>query len=203
MGTRDRKEREREQLKGLILQAAREIFIEKGYESTSIRNIADRIEYSPGTIYLYFKDKDSIFHELHKEGFQLLIQQFMVLSAVSDPFERLMAMGKVYLKFAKEHPDFYDLMFIIRAPMNALEDPDCWKEGESAFQILIQLVEECKESGRFAGHDAEELAYVIWAAMHGMVTISIRNRCHVISEEKREQIEMLGLETLNQLLLKS
>ena len=202
MGTRDRKEREKEQLKGLILKAAREIFIEKGYEQTSIRNIADRIEYSPGTIYLYFKDKDSIFHELHKEGFQLLRQQISVLFAVADPFERLKAMGNVYLKFAKEHPDFYDLMFILRAPMNALEDPECWQEGESSFQILVQVVEECQQQGRFSGHNSEDLAYVIWSTLHGMVTITIRDRCKVISEEKREGIEMAGLEAFNRLLSK-
>lgn len=203
MGTRDRKEREKEQLKESILKAAREIFIEKGYEQTSIRNIADRIEYSPGTIYLYFKDKDSIFHALHQEGFVLLRQQMQVLQAVEDPFERLKAMGKIYLSFAEEHPDFYDLMFIIRAPMNALEEKDCWQEGLSAFGMLVQVVEECIGAGRFKGQDAEELSYVIWASLHGMVAITIRDRCHVISEEKRDGIEMIGLERFIQLLSKS
>ena len=200
MGTRERKEREREQLKSLILKAAREIFIEKGYEQTSIRNIADRVEYSPGTIYLYFKDKDSIFHELHKEGFMLLKQQMMVLQAVADPFERLKAMGKIYMAFAQEYPDFYDLMFILRAPMNALEDQDCWQEGQSSFDILTHVVEECIKQGKFKGHNAEDLAYVIWSTLHGMVTISIRDRCKVISEDKREDIESLGLETFTRLL---
>ena len=56
-----RKERQKEELKGKILQAAKELFMEKGFEDTSIRNIAEKIEYSPTTIYLYFKDKDDIF----------------------------------------------------------------------------------------------------------------------------------------------
>ena len=177
----------------MILDAAREIFIDKGYEQTSIRNIADRIEYSPGTIYLYFKDKDTIFHELHKEGFQLLRQKMEVLFAVSDPFERLKAMGRVYLQFAKEHPDFYDLMFLQQAPMNALETA-CWQEGESSFGILVHVVGECIQAGRFKGHENETLAFVIWSALHGMVTNNIRGRCMVISEEKRERIEEMGLE---------
>ena len=130
----------------------------------------------------------------------LLKQQMMVLQAVADPFERLKAMGKIYMAFAREYPDFYDLMFILRAPMNALEDPECWQEGQSSFDILIHVVEECIQQGKFKGHNSEDLAYVIWSTLHGMVTISIRDRCKVISEDKREDIESLGLETFTRLL---
>lgn len=194
MGTKDRKEREKEELKGLILRAAKEIFFEKGYAQTSIRNIADRIEYSPGTIYLHYKDKDSIFHALQQEGFMLLGKQFGLLQVVADPFERLKAMGKLYLNFAMENPEYYDLMFVIRAPMNVLEEEVCWDEGQTAFDVLVQVVKACIEHGHFKGYDAEEMAYVIWSTVHGMATISIRGRCRVISEEKRETIEILGYE---------
>ena len=77
-----RKERQKEELRGKILQAAKELFMKKGFEDTSIRNIAEKIEYSPTTIYLYFKDKDDIFCELHKEGFILLNQYFRPLAHV-------------------------------------------------------------------------------------------------------------------------
>ncbi|AHM60332.1 TetR family transcriptional regulator [Flammeovirgaceae bacterium 311] len=200
MGTKDRKEREKEELKGLILKAAKEIFFEKGYAQTSIRNIADRIEYSPGTIYLHFKDKDSIFHALQQEGFMLLRQQFGVLQVVADPFERLKAMGKLYLNFAMENPEYYDLMFVIRAPMNVLEAEACWDEGQTAFNVLVQVVQACIEQGHFKGYDTEEMAYVIWSTVHGMATISIRGRCRVISDEKRETIETLGYDTFVQML---
>jgi AcrR family transcriptional regulator len=63
----NRKERQKEELRGKILEAAKALFIERGFEETSIRNIAEKIEYSPTTIYLYFKDKDDIFYSLHQE----------------------------------------------------------------------------------------------------------------------------------------
>ena len=69
-----RKQREKEEMRQLILEAAKKIFLEKGYEQASIRNIAEVIEYSPGTIYLYFKEKDEIFHELHEQGFRKLVE---------------------------------------------------------------------------------------------------------------------------------
>ncbi|MBK7338149.1 MAG: helix-turn-helix transcriptional regulator [Saprospirales bacterium] len=60
MGINERKEREKVELRGLILKGAMEVFLEEGFENTSIRRIAERVEYSPGTIYVYFKDKDEI-----------------------------------------------------------------------------------------------------------------------------------------------
>ena len=69
MGITDRKEREKQELKDLILKEAKAVFLEEGYEKTSIRKIADRIEYSPTTIYLYFKDKSELLLELHKQSF--------------------------------------------------------------------------------------------------------------------------------------
>ena len=75
MGILERKEREREDMRRLILNAARELFLEQGYEKTSIRNIADVIEYSPATIYLYYKDKNELFFALHEEAFLKLMEE--------------------------------------------------------------------------------------------------------------------------------
>ena len=142
-----RKVRQKEELKGKILEAARSLFIEHGYEETSIRNIAERIEYSPTTIYLYFKDKDDIFFALHREGFVLLNKYFSVLAEVEHPFERLKAISKAYIKFALENREYYDLMFISRSPMSALEnrDEEKWEEGNKAFGALEMTVRQCLE----------------------------------------------------------
>ena len=96
----ERKKREKEEMRRTILDAAKEIFLEKGFRSASIRNIAEKIEYSPGTIYLYFDDKDAIFHALHEDGFQRMLAMMQPLQHVADPMERLVAMGRVYMEFA-------------------------------------------------------------------------------------------------------
>ncbi|MCU0376473.1 MAG: TetR/AcrR family transcriptional regulator [Chitinophagaceae bacterium] len=70
MGTSERKAKEKEELKTLILRAAKKLFVEKGIEQTTIRNIANAIEYSVGTVYVYYKDKNDILHELHTQGFR-------------------------------------------------------------------------------------------------------------------------------------
>ena len=69
-------------MRKIILDAAMELFIQEGYNGVSIRKIADKIEYSPGSIYTYFQDKDSIFYELHVEGFGILYQKQLSVQAV-------------------------------------------------------------------------------------------------------------------------
>lgn len=178
-----RKERQKEELRTKILQAAKALFMEKGFEETSIRNIAERIEYSPTTIYLYFKDKDEIFHALHQEGFSLLNQYFRPLANVADPFERLKAISKSYISFALENGEFYDLMFILQSPMKSIskEETD-WAEGRQAFGFLVGTITECIEKGYFSGMHPEILSFTVWSMVHGICSLEIRNRCSVVSE---------------------
>src|SRR5688572_19235863 len=173
MSIAERKERQKIELRAKILDAARMLFLEQGYEQTSIRNIADKIEYSPTTIYLYFKDKDDVFYALHQEGFALLRQFIRPLEHVSNPFERLKALAKVYTTFAMENTELYDLMFTMPAPMNALQKEE-WTEGDSAFGFLLQTIRDCQAIGYFEGMDAEVLSYTVWSMVHGICSLEIR-----------------------------
>jgi AcrR family transcriptional regulator len=192
MGITDRKQREREEMRVRILEAAKEIFLEKGYAQTSMRNIADRIEYSPGTIYLYFKEKDEIFNALHNEGFFKLLEQMKPLNHVSDPFERLKAIGKVYMEFARNNKDLYDLMFITEAPMNAEQNKDKWEMGCNAFSFLQEVVRECIKAGRFKNRDVDYLSFIIWSGVHGMCALYCRQRVHVIEGKDPDELMKYG-----------
>ncbi len=203
MGITERKHREKADLRRAILDSARSLILEQGFEHMSIRNIAERIEYSPTTIYLYFKDKDAIFYALHVEGFQIMGNRMQVLSHVSDPFERLLAMGRVYLDFAQNNQEYYNLMFVEKAPLNVLEHElnDCWDEGISAFGILKNTVALCMEQGSIVKGDLEVTSFVIWSTLHGMCTLQNKNRCDkVISEENREEILEKGFKVFSILL---
>lgn len=190
MGLVERKIREKEELKDSILKAAKKLFLEKGFEKTSIRNIADEIEYSPGIIYHYFKDKNDIFHALHTEGFQELGKRMGILSAIADPMSRLRAMGKIYIEFGLKNQDMYDLMFIIEAPIDHLETRDdlCWSEGDSSFNQFRITVKECMKNGHFQGHRLEALSFMIWATVHGMVSLKIRKRVNILDISEAENI---------------
>ena len=90
MSVADRKEREKEEMKARILEAAKKLFLENGFEKTSIRNIAEEIEYSPGTIYLYFKDKNDLLFALHQQAFGVLMASFMNVATISDIYDLLL-----------------------------------------------------------------------------------------------------------------
>jgi AcrR family transcriptional regulator len=172
-----RKQREKEEMRALILNAARKIFLEKGYQQASMRNIAEEIQYSPGTIYLYFKEKDEIFHALHEEGFRRLLEMMQPLQFISNPMERLKAMGHVYLQFAQDNKDFYDLMFIMSAPIDHKKDHEEWEMGHNALNFLKQVLKDCQDAGHFKGKDIEYLSFIVWSAMHGMCALYCRDRC--------------------------
>ena len=204
MGISDRKEREKEELRERILVAAKSLFLEKGVEKTSIRNIADQIEYSPGIIYHYFKDKNEIFHALHQGGFIQLMEKMKVLTSVQNPMERLKAMGSIYVNFAMENPDMYDLMFIKEAPIDHVfnTEHDQWKEGGGTFNFLRSTIQDCMQMGFFKGHESEALSYLIWSTVHGMVSLSIRKRCEVVLPQRQDRIVLEGLEEFFKILNK-
>lgn len=178
MSVADRKAREKETLKALILKGAKKLFIEKGIEQTTIRNIADEIDYSVGTVYVYFKDKNAILHDLHSIGFQELGSYFQELFTIKDPMERLKKMGFVYIKFAIENQEMYDLMFNLKAPMEFLESSKSeeWNEGDAAFSRVKQTIQECIDKGHFKGHNMEPLSFMVWSLVHGMCCLEIRQR---------------------------
>jgi AcrR family transcriptional regulator len=197
-----RKQREKEEMRSLILDSARKVFLEKGYSQTSIRNIAEEMEYSPGTIYLYFKDKDEIFHELHEEGFRRMLEKMQPLEHVPDPFERLKAMGRVYLEFARNNRDLYDLMFIIRAPIKHEEEPEKWQMGQRTLDYLKNVLRQCQEKGHFKNQDVEYLSFAIWSTVHGMSALYCSDRCKAYPNFEPVDLMNNGIKAFNEMLEK-
>jgi AcrR family transcriptional regulator len=176
MGIQERKLRAKEELKERILQAAKSLFVEKGFEATSMRSIAERMEISPTTIYLYYKEKNDIVYALHKEGFKLLGSQFADLTGIAQPFERLKKMAAVYLRFAAEHPDFYELMFVSKGPMTYVQDNSAtnkWVEGTQTYQLLFDIIVACQKAGYFSKQEPHNLSLVTWSALHGICMLKL------------------------------
>jgi AcrR family transcriptional regulator len=187
MGIVERKEREREEMRQLILDGAQKLFLANGFEKVSIRNIADEIEYSPATIYLYFKDKNELLFALHQRGFVKMIGEFLPLRLLTDPFEKLVEMGRSYIRFAVENPELFDLMFIMNAPMDTLDKKD-WVEGDQAFGLLMSVVQECMDAGIFHKHDVQSTAMMIWSSIHGYTALFLRKRLGMIPECDRQSV---------------
>ncbi len=187
MGISERREREKEEMKELILKTANRLFAENGFEKVSMRNIADEIEYSPTTIYLYFKDKNELFYALHLEGFRMLAEEFRPLLDVSDPMERMYQMGLRYIRFAFENPDYYRLMFLVKDPLCTSETDDTWEAGHNAHAFLEKVVMDCQAEGYLEGVSMRSAALMIWSFVHGLVSLQICDRMKLYQEVDREQ----------------
>src|SRR5690348_813306 len=105
MGTNERRERERNATRAKILDAARELFLEHGFDAVTMRKVADKIEYTPTAIYFHFKDKEALVRELCTNDYLALATKFMKIGKEADPVERLKKTGQAYADFGIAHPN--------------------------------------------------------------------------------------------------
>jgi AcrR family transcriptional regulator len=174
LGVKERKARQKEFLRQEILDAASELFVKEGYEQVSMRRIADRIEYSPTTIYLYFKGKSELLEQVCDEAFsRLSLAMKRILEQPGDPVERLKQGLLAYVHFGLENPHQYRAAFMMPKP----EDFDKSKHiqpnspGMQAFDFLRHSVESCKKSGKLRLVDVELASQTLWCGVHGVTSL--------------------------------
>ena len=174
MGVKERRAREKEQLRHRILSAARELFVTEGYESVSMRKIADMIEYSPTTIYLYYKDKADLLDSVCKETLLHLLNTLDLLRKdKSDPVETLRKSGKAYVEFGLKYPQDYKLTFVVRPQFQKGLGLQEGSVGERVFSYLRTIVSECIRQKKFRQVDVETTGQVLWSAVHGVTLLLI------------------------------
>jgi len=178
MGIAERKAREKEELKQQILDAARELFVREGYESVSMRKIADKIEYSPASIYTYFKDKDEILDCLCEETFaHLHAHKLAALQEMKgDPLELLKKGMETYIRFGLEHPDHYIVTFILKPPHHGQAEHCQTRKvqaGQRCFGDMRNVVRRSIEEGKIKNADVEETSQALWAGIHGLTALLI------------------------------
>src|SRR4026209_2385225 len=111
MGTKERRDRERQELRQAILLDSREIAAREGWQSVSIRKVAERIEYSPPTIYEHFTSKEALLLEPMREGFPPRTERGQAVdSSAAAPEARIRAVAHAYWEFAWDHPELYQVM---------------------------------------------------------------------------------------------
>jgi AcrR family transcriptional regulator len=173
LGPKERREREREEIRTRILDAARELFASEGVDSVTMRRIADRIEYSPTAIYFHFRDKDALLAELCDCDFRAFAQEFIAIAQIADPVERLRAAGQAYVSFGLNNPSHYRLMFM--TPKTTESSLAKGNPEEDAYAFLKLIVAELMEKGRVRDDltNVDLVSQVIWSAVHGLVSLEI------------------------------
>lgn len=186
MGTSDRIERERQAKRTLILEAARELFLARGYEAVTLRSVAERIEHSTTAVYVHFKDKRDLIEQMVEEDFAQFDAALLATASVQPSLLRLERLGEAYIDFALRLPRHYQLLFLTPRPeamgegassaANEAGDGPARGPGKvSGFALLISTVEACIAEGAFhpSHRDPLVIAQSVWAAVHGLVSLLI------------------------------
>lgn len=171
MGITERREREREEVRRKILDAAHDLFASEGYERVTMRRIADAIEYSPTTIYNHFEDKDDLVDALCEDHFARLLGVIRAQSPPEDPLDWIRQLGHGYAAFGLENPNHYRFMFMTATKFK--DGHELSASGQQAFGLLRAAVERAVASGQFRAGDVDTISQVLWANIHGAVALLI------------------------------
>ena len=197
---------ERQQLRTLIMDAARELFVSRGVEAVTMREIAKRIGYSATSIYLHFADKEALIRAVCDTDFSALADALKKNLANSDPVERMLAIGRDYAAFALNYPNHYRMMFMTEHPpcdpaSSTIQQNNA--EQDAYFQLKT-VVNDVFLAGKFRPDltDADLIAQTIWAGMHGVcaLQISMANDIWVNWATIEQRLQMMQLTLIRGLL---
>jgi TetR/AcrR family transcriptional regulator len=198
MGVAERKEREKKARRQAILDAARDCFFRDGFEATTISQIADTVELSTGTLYLYFKNKEEIYVSILEEGLDILYD-LMKGSERPDASARELLEGyaNAYYGFYTDYGQYFDIMFFLRRPDREVElESELEEKLERKSFKCLDLLESAIQKGTAEGHFRDvspyEASRVLWGTMNGLM---------VLHEKRTEEITRQKLPRLIEVAL--
>lgn len=160
-----------------IIDAARDLLINKGVDGVTMRDIAKSIGYSATTIYLHFADKETLIRDICDDDLLTLAEALKHVISNPDPKQRLLNFGQAYAHFALTHPNHYRLLFMSSKPPIAPEDSNVAKNSieQDAYFQLKTVVKDAYDANVFVDslNDPTLIAQTIWAAIHGVCSLEI------------------------------
>ena len=165
------RERNKLEARNRILVAARSSFVHQGYESFSLRKLAQTLGYSPAALYKHFKNKSEIFDCLAEESFQALVEASAKVEPLpdEDPVDRLKRGMHAYVAFGLNNPDHYRFAFLVQQSED-LAPP----KPRAAYEGLASRIQACVEARRFRRLDIQFMAQSLWAAAHGVTSLLVQ-----------------------------
>jgi len=175
MGSKERIARLKEETRENILDAALEIVKEEGWQSLSMRKIADKIEYTAPIIYEYFANKEGILLELTRTGYIILGADVRAaMATTSNPAEQLEAMWIAYWNFAFANKELYQLMYGV--DMICCEMKKSMPEAESSNKLFFDTIEDLIKAENVSEDFVCRKFYTFWSIIHGLISINLVNK---------------------------
>ena len=174
----ERQQHARATTRRAILDAALSLFVSDGYAQVSIRNIAAKVEYSPGAIYSYFTSKDEIFFALAEEGFRLLGASQLQQTPSNNPLDDIRAAAWRFYEFSKVQPQYFALVFLDRRVPRIGREYERFAFMSDLKSRLRAQMQRCIDQGIFPRTvDADVGLRLIWASILGIAALRLSERC--------------------------
>ena len=181
MGIAERRIRQKDEIRSSILETAWQIVKEEGWQSLSIRKIADAIEYSAPVIYDHFENKDCILLEFGKQGFALLVKKLQLAKSKSDdPGQQLKDISDAYWNFAFRNKEYYQLMFGLG--IACCETDKCMPEKSVFRDMVMEPITAILNKHKKKDVNACLKYHTYWSVMHGLISIKMMSNSDVADE---------------------
>lgn len=160
-------------LREAILCEARRLLEEEGYAALSTRRIAAAVGCTATSIYLHFKSKDTLIYALIDEGFHELNRRVLRVSeGADDPAAALRAVARAYVDFGLERPEYYEIMFMLRAEQMERYPVDAYRRARRSLEVFAELT-------ALPVREAARQGVTVWSTLHGLVSLLVAQRIDV------------------------
>jgi TetR/AcrR family transcriptional regulator len=202
--TRARREREKEERRQSILQAARAVFFENGFHRATVDDVAERAEVSKGTVYLYFESKETILAFLLLDGLDELVETLAAAYAATEPLaatERVRRLSQAYLTFFEKKPEYFRLLMATdRGRFQDSVTPGVYEQVLAAsldgLDWAAKAIQQGVDEGMFRCCDARQAASTLWATMNGVLELMEHPLRRELIGVEREALFHTALETV-------
>lgn len=192
MGIIERKERQKKELRDNILRVAWQVVNEEGWQSLSIRKIADAIEYSVPVVYDHFENKEAILSEFNRQGFRLLSEKLQQAKQTRrKPARQLEAIAYAYWDFAFEHKAYYQLMFGLGMP--GCESVKTVPELMAFIEVISTTIEQIVKADSKSTVNVQLKVHSFWSMSHGLVSINLLAPHHTRGGMSPDELNRLVL----------
>ena len=176
MGIQERKQRERERRRQQIIVAAKRVFSEKGYSKSTMEDIAREAELSPGTLYLYFKNKDELYASLSLRILQYLNIRLEDVKKEKDiePRQKIAAIKEALFDVYQFDPMILINMFHLQSSetLKNLSSPlleNITELSRNSLAILAEIFKGDSGQDLLASHHPTAIADIVWSLFTGVI----------------------------------
>jgi AcrR family transcriptional regulator len=165
-----------------LLTEARDLYLEAGFTQFSLREVARRVGVSAPAVYRHYRSKEALLGEVCAAGFRQFGSYLLRSLSEPTPRARLVRSGELYYRFALENPRDYRVIFMGDAE-SLTGEKVARRNPDATFQFLLDRVRECMKARVLKKGDEAEVAAIIWAHVHGLVSLRLTGHLRPVGDD--------------------